>query len=802
MIRTLLPIFLTLFVLVAEGQIVINEVCSRNSDSFEDESGSDPDWIELFNAGAQPIDLSIFHLSDRNDDPQKWQLPPIVIQPGGHVILLSGDEDGYFNFGISGDGESILLSQNSIVIDQLDVPELHTDHSFGRTPDGLRVFDQPTPGSANTTTAYLGYAEAPILSPPPGLYNSAMNILLTGGTGSTIHFSVDGRDPSISGQIYSSPIQIQQSRVVQAFATAPEKLPSSPIGGSYLIGIDHDLPVISISVDPDSMFHEELGIYMPGPDADTVPPYWGANFWEGKHIPAWFEFHEKGARRIAQKIDLRIQGGSSARPKPQKPLRLTARKKYGAPRFEYPVFPERNAAQEHKQLVLRNSGGDFCLANFRDGLFHQIALHNGLDIDVLAFRPTVVYINGAYWGMMHLRERIRTDRLTQGFDVDEDEVILLDGENDIVQGDTMPFFELMEYIRINDMNDPIHFAHVDSLLDLKSFVDYFSLEMFAGNVDWPANNIRYYKPSLTQGKWRYLLHDLDATMNVAGYIPMDIDMFHLVFVLREGFVHSEVFQGLLINDEFKRGFVNRLADLMNTAFSQPSFQHEVDLITGAIRSEIEDHFARWDCWFPVWELHAHGLIPEFARDRAGFMREDMIDHFVFAGASDLRFEVFPPEGGSMRINTITPEMPFNGVYFNGNEIDLSIEVASGHQFDHWEYSAEEDFIDRSIHLRRNFPASGKITAVLRHEGEGITMWPNPVRDHLTASFNSAGEQAAMITVNDARGRQLVEEARALRDGTNRVELDLQDLPAGMYMISVTSGSDRRSARFLKIGTDL
>ncbi len=799
--RALHLIFCLVSATVCTAQVVLNEVCSRNSTVLEDAYGRHPDWIELHNTGAQPVDLAGHFLSDRINSLSKWALPPLVLPAGGYVVLLSGDiglGDTYFSFGVSGAGETVYLSDAGLqIVDQLEIPALHADHSYGRMGTGTRVFDAPTPGAQNVGPGYAGYAPAPVLAPPPGIHAAGVQVLITAAGGTTIHYTTNGREPDLTSPVYAQPLQLQESAVVQALSTAADMLPSAAVSGTYLIGIDHELPVLSIAVDPDTMFHVDLGIYMHGPNADTAYPYRGANFWEGNYIPAHLEFFEDGARRISQKIDLRIQGGSSARPKPQRPLRLTARKRYGQEFFEYPFFPERPYNERYKQIVLRNSGGDFCLSNFRDGLFHQIALHNDLDVDVLAYKPVVVYINGAYWGMMNMRERISARNLALAHGLVEEDMLLLEEENIIIQGDTVQFHALAEYIEVNDMNDPLHFAVVEEQLDIQSFIDYFALEMYAGNVDWPSNNIKFWKPSITEGKWRYLLHDLDATMVAAGYIPMDVNMFHWVLVHRAGWMHSEMLRGLLENDEFRRGFINRMADLMNTSFSPGRFQQEVDLITQTIGSEMGPHFGKWEQWVQVWYYHAHDTIPEFARVRPDHVRGHIMEEYDMLSTADIRFDVFPPEGGSLTINTIAPSHPFQGIYFKGNPIDVSIAVADGYTFDHWEYSAEPEYRDGSLAIRKDLAASGSLTAVLKQDGEGLMAWPNPVSDQLNTAFNASAPGTAIFTMYDAQGRLMLEDQRQCNVGTNRIYLDLRTIPAGVYILSVVLHGERQTTRVVR-----
>ena len=63
----------SLVILVAaqslSGQDVrINEVMSSNIDVIYDEDGDTPDWIELNNFGASPVNLGDYYLSDDSND--------------------------------------------------------------------------------------------------------------------------------------------------------------------------------------------------------------------------------------------------------------------------------------------------------------------------------------------------------------------------------------------------------------------------------------------------------------------------------------------------------------------------------------------------------------------------------------------------------------------------------------------------------------------------------------------------------------------------------------------------------------
>jgi hypothetical protein len=779
------------------AQLRINEVCSSNQGVVEAPGDGTPDWIELVNEGSGPVNLQGFFLSDEEDQPQQWQLPAQTIQPGEHLVMLQGNAPNRFPFGISRDGERLVLSDASLLpLQVMHVPRLRPNHSAGLVNGELRVFDEPTPGEPNSTTAYLGYAPEPMLNPAPGFHPGGVHVSATVPFGQ-VHWTTSGRMPTQMDEQASTPLGIDTTTILLAQAYALGWLPSEVSSGTYITRAPRGMAAVSIAVDPDSMFHEDLGLYMLGANAEPEWPHYGANFWSDRELEARFELYEPhGTIGLQQDAGLRIHGGRRSRNNPQRPLRLTARGALGPKTFNYRMYPERPSVSDYKRFILRNSGGDFCLSNFRDGLFHQAALHHGLDIDVLGFRPAECFINGRYWGLVEIRERIDADHLHLNYGADKSALLLMEEENIGIQGDTAYSRALREFIRTADMNDDANWRHVEDQLDMRSLTDYFATEMIAGNVDWPSNNVKYWKPSITEGKWRYLMYDLDATMVLYGWIPEDIDMLYWTFTHRAGSFHTELLRGLLRRDEFRRCFLNRKADLMNTVFSPAVLQAEVDHITASYAPVIEHHFARWNCSFGDYQNHAFGIIPHFITYRDAYIRQHVIDWYGFPNAAQLRFEAFPPAAGAVRINTITPELPFEGWYWNGNDIDVTAEPVAGFQFSHWTYDAEEARFTTE-HVRRSFASNGNLVAHFKRSDGAMTVFPNPAGDQFSIGFDARDEGFATIRLTDGIGRRVRELSVAVVAGHNRVDIEASSLPAGLYMMEAEANGARQVARLVK-----
>lgn len=149
--------------IIAPGTLVINEVQSDNFITYADSNGEYDDWIEIYNYGNTPVDITNYYLSDRPDQPQKWVVPfcacdSTIIQPNTFIVIFA-DEDGsqgwnHANFKISSNGETIALRSPDgfTLADEIDVPAMGLGKSWGRETDAGTPwveFFLPTPSASN-----------------------------------------------------------------------------------------------------------------------------------------------------------------------------------------------------------------------------------------------------------------------------------------------------------------------------------------------------------------------------------------------------------------------------------------------------------------------------------------------------------------------------------------------------------------------------------------------------------------------------------------------------------------------------
>ncbi len=691
-LRLLLLAFFMAIPGIALGSVCLNEYLTGNLTGILDEDGDHEDWIEIYNNDPVSVNLAGYGLSDELSDPFKWTFPAVVIPAGQRLLIFASGKDRsgselHANFKLSSEGEALLLSKPiDGLVDYIDTGALPGDISRGRLPDGgvaWFFFAPPTPAAPNTEPGFIGIAHPPAFSVPPGHQVGPFALGISSPSpGARITYTLDGSDPDENSASYLNPLSIAGTSVLRARCFETNYLPSAIATASYFFGEGSTLPLISLVSDPANLFDEETGIYAFGADYEPDFPYFGANFWEDWERPAHIEFFEPtGELGFAIDLGIKIHGGWT-RGYPQKSLRLCARGGYGASEIEYPVFGA-SEPDEFEFLILRNSGNDWCQTHFRDALMQSLTA--GFDLDGQAYRPARVFINGEYWGIHNIRERLDEHYIASHHDVDEDEIDLLELLYWELAGDNSHYLAMLDFIETHDMADDLNYSHVQTLMDTDNFATYNIFEIFFGNTDWPGNNVKYWRPRSPGGRWRWLLYDLDFGLGLGSHYSHDILEFALepdgpawpnppwaTYLLRK----------LMENATFRRDFINRYADLLNTRLLPDLTQAAAESFRARIEPEMTRHMSRWDSDYDHWQEQVdHAL--SFLSSRPYYAKNHVRLQFSLPGFWDLNLAVYPRGAGTLRLTGIEVDSTFSGSYFQGNPVPVTALPASGFVFAGW-----------------------------------------------------------------------------------------------------------------------
>ncbi|MBN2762905.1 MAG: CotH kinase family protein, partial [Bacteroidales bacterium] len=562
--------------------------------------------------------------------------------------------------------------------------------SYGRYPDGSvtwKLYKQHSQGGSNSETFINWKAPEPEFSHKAGRYSIAFSLTLTApGSGYTIRYTTDGSEPVESSPSYSYPVSVNKTTTVKARCFAPGLSPGNVVANTYFIK-EHtfNLPVISLSLDSKYLWDNAIGIYTNGTNGITgncsdSPMNWNRNWERYAHVEY---FLRDGTRIINTGAGLKIAGGCS-RGFEQKSFGVYFRDKYGADNVRYPLFRSKQA-DRFKALMLRNSGNDFNRTMIQDALM-QTLLIGEMDIDYNAYTPSVVYLNGEYWGIMNTREKINEAYFITNYGLDEDSIDFLENNQSVLAGSAADYNALNNYITNNDLSVTAHYQYVKDRIDIDEYMNYQIAQIYVGNTDWPGNNVKFWKPKKTGGKWRWIIYDTDFGFGLYD----NADHNTLTFALETngpGWPNPPwstlLFRKLLQNEEFKNQFIDRFSIYIYSIFNPARVNKIIDSLKLDISEEIPYHFNRWGGNTTNWTNNIN-VARNYAEQRPAYMMSYLQDYFGLTAPHGLKIQTNHHQYPFVSLNDVViNDTVYNGQYFGDRTIKIRALPDKNYSFKQW-----------------------------------------------------------------------------------------------------------------------
>ncbi|GHT73094.1 hypothetical protein AGMMS50262_03610 [Bacteroidia bacterium] len=613
---TLLTLLLGIFsAFPLSAKIWINELMQSNIDLVRDDLQEFPDsWVELYNDSDQAVDIQNWYVSDKPDYRTGWKInTPAVIETKGYLLIYADTEakglHTSFRLESGSGGAFYLFDKDGILIDEIPyIPkQLAPNIAWGRISDGndtWAYFVSATPYSPNTGKISDRLLPLPIFSRAGGIISNSVDLELSLPSDvpaevalSDIHYTLDNSEPTIDSPAYSESLTISQTTIVRAKIIHPDYLSGRSQVQSYIFSSkDFSLPVISISTDSTYLWDEEFGIYCKGNGKYGVagrcveyPVNWN-NDWRR---PANFEYFplESDTSILNQLGEMRISGGCS-RSNSQKTFIVYGNKRFGVKRFEYDFFKDK-PNQEIKSFMIRNSGNDFWFTHFRDAAI-QLFMGQKVDIDYQAYQPAIFYLNGNYWGIQNLRERSNEDFVLANYGREDIDMIENWG-GELKTGDLTAWNQLMKELRKSSSSR--NYEWIKSQVDVNEFINYMILEIYVSNTDFPGNNMVMWRPREDNGKWRFILKDMDFGLGIWGTNPVTHNA--LKYNTENNNDDRKLFNALLTQNDFKKEFYSRFAIYMGDLLHYKTTSLLIDSIQKLIEPSMQTHLDRWrpEMWY-------------------------------------------------------------------------------------------------------------------------------------------------------------------------------------------------------------
>ncbi len=695
----------------AAQRVVINEVLASNEATLADpDTRAFGDWIELYNASSATVDLGGSFLTDLFSKPAKWRIPNgTTLAPGAFLVVWADDGNTagaalHANFKLSGSGEAVgLFSATGAVIDTLSFGAQTTDVSYGRRPDGgaeRAFFAAPTPGAPNRTTPAGGVVAPPVFSMASGFYNASASVEMAAEAGVTVRYTLDGSLPTEASARYTGPLALGATRVFRAAAFAPGRIPSAVVSRAYFVGERSVLPIVSLVTDPAGFFSDTTGIYVKGTRGipgrcRTDPVNWNQD-WEREALVSFFEPDGAGGHRLAleQGAGVQIYGGCS-RIYPEKSLSLHARSQYGASDFAHRFFDDVDL-DRFDDLVLRSSAQDWWRTMFRDGMIQTLTRH--MDLDGQAYRPTAVFLNGAYWGIHNLREKLNEDYVAGHYGIKDDDVEIIENTR---RGTSAAYDEVLDLLDAGDLSTPAALAAVEAKVDVDAYLNYLIAEIYSANSDWPGHNLKLWRARTPGSRWRWMLYDTDFGFggNANGQVTSNT-LAHAGAAASTGEYNPPwstlLFRKLLTNTRVRNTFIQRLAAHAGTTFDPQRTLGLIDSLKANIAPEMPRHKVRWPqsaSFAPTWDA----LVDEmrtFATGRPMAVRGHVAGFFPEVPGSARLTLTTTPGGRVFAAGVLMAPLRLDGtpqpaagvfapIFYRGVPLDLVAVPDRGYVFTGW-----------------------------------------------------------------------------------------------------------------------
>lgn len=632
---------------VTPNDICINEVMQSTFGGELDMLMEYPDsWVELYNPTSSTRIMKGFRIGKKDKFSKCYELPDIEMNPKTYLVIYCDKEDTvivqkgavkeiHADFKLTTDKESGVYLYNSqgILVDSLHLQPIYLPGvGYGRltdASDSLGLEMTVTRGKANAGGHGKAVLPYPVISPdnyispeaPGGKSGATLMVRHTGKRRQTIsngeplpadikcHYTLDGSEPTVDSPILekssSIGLMIRENTMLRtAYFLDGYVTPPSQSHLYLLHGREINIPVVALAVYDDDLYDSEYGIF------ENQPKMQGNDDSQGKdpaykhdwRRPVTFTFFERGGgdNVISQKSEMRVSGGYT-RLNDMKSVTVYANNRFGTPdNFEHNFWSKtRGGISAVPSLTLRTAGNDQGSAYMRDAIA-QLMIGSYTDVDWQAYQPAIYYINDKYQGVINIRERGNEDNVWTHNDSLTDitliEITQSSPMGELKQGDYELFREFYDFC--SKPNQP--FEEYEKRMDVVEYTNMMICHIFFGNTDFPANNYVQWRPNTEDGRWRWIIKDVDRAFNIWNSCPANGE--YLKWILRESNnitfdsehnseVNTLMFRNLINTvPEYRDLFIDHLSVYMGDFLNATNMKYWINFAADQIRSEVE-HFS-------------------------------------------------------------------------------------------------------------------------------------------------------------------------------------------------------------------
>ena len=695
------------------------------------------------------------------------------------------------------------------------------------------------------------------MSHPAGFYTASFQLSLNSSVpNADIRYTLDGSAPTVDSPLFIQSISVVDRTLQPAIlssiptntATNDEAwreprgdvfkatviraavfvsgVPGPEVFATYFVNEDietrYDIPVVSIITDFANFFSDSIGIYT----------YVNGNMWQRGadwERPILIQFFETDkSLAFSQGAAVRLHGNTT-RSRPIKSMRIYARDEVDVPNgkqgFTHPIFKSKST-QEYRRFNLRNSGNDWDQSYLRDGFMQTLI--TGFFPDVMHYRPSVVFLNGEYWGIHNIRDRYDDHYLHQTYDVSRSDLTILERNSglnayEVSEGDEtgLAYYLDLETIAINEnLSDSTIWSQLNAGMDLDNYTDFYLSHIYFRNTDWPGNNVRIWRSAShpDHQRWKWMVYDTEFGYDLQfPYVPgVDVGAQHntLSFALATDGgswpnppASTRLMRRLLARPDFKAAFIDRYLVLLNTSFSAERATHVLDSLAANIAPYIAEHSDRWGGFESVeeWESHIDRM-RIFAEERPEAMLNHLKSHF-YPITFFVNVTFGAGEGGKLVAARHEFTEPIQFKLPSEHTITVTAVPDEGYRFVEWT-GVPASIKDNPVMKYQpwttaNIEAVFALDTSVDREPETVDRlelhgnYPNPFNPTTEIRWTMDVGRQTRLSVYDLLGREvalLVDDI--IPAGTHSMTFNASGLPSGVYVMRLQSGGQVLTRRMM------
>jgi hypothetical protein len=277
-----------------------------------------------------------------------------------------------------------------------------------------------------------------------------------------------------------------------------------------------------------------------------------------------------------------------------------------------------NSLDTYEAIILRTSGQDAFLGRMRDVVATSL-LGEATDVPVQQYKPVVVYLNGEYWGLHYIREKLNENYVAGHYNVAADTVTIVE-----YAGWSNPEYrELVDYVLDHDMSVQEHYDYVCSQIDVDNYIDFYIAQMWIANTD--NGNVKYFR--IGDGKWTWFFYDTDLSMKNTNHNSVYWNLINGHD--RSDYIGRTFAAKMLSHPEFREKFLTRMAWQMNHIWTEENVLNRISEIEAMILPVMERECKRWNVSYDDWRTSVEEM-QHFAANRNQNMLEYIQNFFVLS----------------------------------------------------------------------------------------------------------------------------------------------------------------------------